>query len=300
VPSKVSFQVRPAEAGMRLDKFLAARSGLSRLACRRAIEEGSVWQGRQRLHRLSLAVAAGQVIAMHRDTVPIEPPLSLRVLHEDRSLIAVDKPPGLPSQGTLESDRRDALAVAERQTGGKLRTVHRLDAGTSGVLVLAKDHESASLLAEQFRKGTAHKVYRAICCGDLREEAGRIDLPIGPGERPGTQRVSAKGAPAQTDYRVLARRGALMLVELRPATGRTHQLRVHLSHLGAPVFGDVRYRGPRTLALPDGSFAHAERPLLHAAELRLRHPGSGKPLVIKSDDPEDFARVVALISWSSR
>ena len=195
MPTKVSFQVRPAEAGMRLDKFLAARSGLSRLACRRAIEEGAVWLGRQRVRRLSFAVEAGKVIAMHQDAVQVEPPVTLRVLFEDQAMIAVDKPAGLASQGTLSSDQRDALAVAERQIGRKLRTVHRLDAGTSGVLVLAKDHGSASALAEQFRQGTARKLYRAICCGDLPSEAGQIDLPIGPGERPGTQRVSPRAPP---------------------------------------------------------------------------------------------------------
>ena len=86
-----------------------------------------------------------------------------------------------------------------------------------------------------------------------------------------------------------------MLVELRPTTGRTHQLRVHLSHLGAPVLGDVRYRGPRTLALADGTFARADRPLLHAAELRITHPQSGKALTFGADDPPDFATVVTLL-----
>jgi len=296
MPTKLTFQVRPAEAGLRLDKFLAARSGLSRLVCRRAIEEGAVWQGRQRLRRLSMPVEAGKVIELNRDPLPADPPLEVRVIYEDAALVAIDKPAGLPSQGTLASDRRDALAVVGRQVGVALRTVHRLDAGTSGVLVLAKNHNAASALGAQFREGTARKTYRAVCCGNLPQDSGRIDLPIRAAERPGTYRVATGGVPAQTDYRVLGRRGSLLLVELKPLTGRTHQLRVHLSHLGAPVFGDVRYRAPRTLALPDGVFARAERPLLHASELRLRQPVSGKPLVLRADDPEDFARVAALIA----
>jgi 23S rRNA pseudouridine1911/1915/1917 synthase len=284
---------------MRLDKFLAARSGLSRLACRRAIEEGSVWLGKKRLRRLSFSVEPGKVIALHQPAdaarSPLATPPGLRVLYDDARLIAVDKPAGLPSQATLESDRRDALAVAERQTGRRLRTVHRLDSGTSGLLVLAKDHRAASDLARQFREGTVEKVYRAVCCGALPADAGRIDLPVGRAERLGLQRVSAAGAPARTVYRVLARRGPLLLVELRPETGRTHQLRVHLSHLGAPVFGDSRYRGPSSLALSDGTFVSAERPLLHAAELRVRHPATGESLVLRCEDPQDFTRVAAAI-----
>ena len=140
MPTKLSFRVENADAGTRLDKFLAARSGLSRLLCRRAIEEGAVWEGRQRLRRLSMPVVAGQVIELNRDTAPEEALPVLRILLEDASLVAVDKPAGVPSQGTLTSDRRDALAIASRQTGRELRTVHRLDAGTSGVLLLAKNH----------------------------------------------------------------------------------------------------------------------------------------------------------------
>jgi 23S rRNA pseudouridine1911/1915/1917 synthase len=242
-----------------------------------------------------MPVEAGQVIELNHDATPTESLPVLRILHQDASLVAVDKPAGLPSQGTLTSDRRDALAVAGRQLGRELRTVHRLDAGTSGVLLLAKDHRSASKLAAQFREGTARKTYRAICCGRLPAETGRIDLPIAADLRPGTQRVASSGAPAQTDYRVLATKASLLLVELHPLTGRTHQLRVHLAHLGAPVFGDQRYRGPRALALPDGTFVRADRPLLHAAELRIAHPVSGKELILRADDPEDFAAVAKLI-----
>jgi 23S rRNA pseudouridine1911/1915/1917 synthase len=295
MPTKLSFRVDARDAGTRLDKFLAAKSGLSRLLCRRAIEEGAVWQGRQRLRRLSMPVVEGQIIELNRDTTPEQPLPVLRILHEDASLVAVDKPAGIPSQGTLSSDRRDALAIASRQTGRELRTVHRLDAGTSGVLLLAKNHTAASALAAQFREGAARKTYWAICCGRLPEKNGRIDLPIQADRRPGSQRVSAEGVPAQSDYRVLAARGPLLLVELKPLTGRTHQLRVHLSHVGAPVFGDVRYRGPRTLGLPDGTFARAERPLLHAAELRIAHPLDGRELVLRADEPEDFSSVGALI-----
>jgi 23S rRNA pseudouridine1911/1915/1917 synthase len=294
--TKLSFRVSAGEAGTRLDKFLAARSGLSRLLCRRAIEEGAVWQGRRRLRRLSMPVEAGQLIELNRETAPEQPLPVLRILYEDAALVAVDKPAGLPSQATLSSDRRDALAIASQQIGRELRTVHRLDAGTSGVLLLVKNHAAASALAAQFREGTARKIYRAICCGRLPHDAGQIDLPIQADRRPGSQRVSVGGAPAQTDYRLLAARGPLLLVDLRPLTGRTHQLRVHLSHLGAPVFGDVRYRGPRTIALPDGGFARADRPLLHAAELRVTHPVSGKALVLRADDPADFTTVAELFA----
>jgi 23S rRNA pseudouridine1911/1915/1917 synthase len=294
--SKLSYRVRSDEAGTRLDKFLAARSGLPRLLCRRAIEEGAVWasanKGRRRLRRLSFPVAAGQVIEMHHGPAAGEPPPEpLRILHEDSALVAIDKPAGLPSQGTLQSDRRDALALASQQTNQRLRTVHRLDAGTSGVLLFAKNHDIASALAQQFRDGTARKVYRAIAVGRLPQTTGLIDLPLGADRRPGSRRVTADGAPAQTNYHVLAAREPLLLLELRPHTGRTHQLRVHLAHLGAPILGDGRYRGPRALTLPDGTFVGADRPLLHAAELSVVHPVTGKPLVLRAEVPADFSSV---------
>jgi 23S rRNA pseudouridine1911/1915/1917 synthase len=286
---RLQLRVSPPDAGQRLDKFLASRSGLSRGQCRRAIEEGGVWLARKRVRRLSLLIEAGQAFEIVIDDRPSVPQDEPRVIFEDRSLLALDKPAGLPSQGTEASDRHNILGWAQERFDKRVRTVHRLDAGTSGVLVLARSSESATALAAQFKAGTVSKRYLAICVGRLPAEQGRLEQRIQPSSRRGVFEVSdSGGVPAVTDYRVLAQRAPLLLVETRPATGRTHQIRVHLSAAGAPLLGDLRYRGPSGVTL-DGEVLRATRPLLHAAELALDHPATGKRVVFKAEPPDDFA-----------
>jgi len=285
---RIQLRVAPAEAGQRLDKFLAARSGLSRGACRRAIDEGGVWIEGRRVRRLSLAVEANRRIEIVIDDRAPAGLAEPSVIFEDRSLLVLDKPAGLATQGTLASDRHSALGWAQQRRGREVRTVHRLDIGTSGVLVLAKTAAAATVLALQFKEASVEKRYLALCVGALAAPEGRLAQRIRPSSRRGVFEVSASdGVPAITDYRVLARREPLLLVGARPATGRTHQIRVHLAAAGAPLLGDVRYGGPASVAL-DGEVIRANRPLLHAAEISLGDPQTGKRLTFGANPPEDF------------
>jgi 23S rRNA pseudouridine1911/1915/1917 synthase len=288
---RIKLRVGPTDRGQRLDKFLAARSGLSRGVCRRAITEGGVWIEGRRIRRLSLRVQLDRVIEIVIADVesPIGfDPLEPQILFEDSDLLAIDKPAGLPSQGTLASDQRSALAWAQRLRGEQVRTVHRLDIGTTGVLLLAKTAEAATALAHQFKNSAVEKRYLALCTGELPSGPQVSTGRIRPSARRGTFQVTANGGiPAETHFQVLARHPPLMLVEARPATGRTHQIRVHLAAAGAALFGDPRYGGPVSVSR-DGKLFQASRPLLHAAELSLRHPFRHEPIAFRAKLPRDF------------
>jgi 23S rRNA pseudouridine1911/1915/1917 synthase len=289
---RIQLRVAAADSGQRLDKFLALRSGLSRGACRRAIGEGGVWIDGRRIRKLSLPVEKGRVIEIAIEDRPLPETAVPSVIFEDASILVLDKPAGLPSQGTLASDRRSALGWAQQLRGDEVRTVHRLDIGTSGVLLLAKTAASATALAAQFRDGTIEKRYLALCIGELPAKEGRLTYRIRPSARRGVfEATPAGGVPAVTDYRRLGSQPPLILVEARPATGRTHQIRVHLAAAGAPLLGDPRYGGPSSLRL-GSELIHATRPLLHAAELRVTHPLLQNRIGFGAKPPEDFAAIL--------
>ncbi len=298
---KISLRVMTADAGLRLDKFLAARSGLSRTACRKTIGEGGVFLGRRRATRLSRPVAAGETYVLvfaARPTLAAEP----RVLYEDDGLLAVDKPAGLPTEGTLWSARATALAWAERHAGAPVFSVHRLDAVTSGVLVIAKTHAAARRMAESFRVGAAVKTYLAavaLGAAGLPGADGSIDGRLARAATPGRFEVVRQGGvPATTDWRTLAQGPGAALLAVRPRTGRTHQIRVHLAHLGAPILGDIRYGGPRVLALPAWGNLPLARPLLHASRIELPHPEGGRILQVQAPLPADFVELMRVFGWS--
>jgi 23S rRNA pseudouridine1911/1915/1917 synthase len=286
--------VEADNAGLRLDKFLAARSGLSRGACRRILAEGGVWLDGRRTTRLSRAVRAGERVEIfasphEQDRAP-EP----SVLFEDDALLALDKPALLHAQQTQASDRSNALAWARSHTGREVFSVHRLDLGTSGVMLVAKTRAAATALAAQLREGRMEKRYLALSCGRLPRVAGTADMPLRRGATPGRYEVAPEGLgwPSRTEYRLVAARGPVLLVEARPKTGRTHQIRVHLSALGAPLMGDRRYRGPSSAERLSGGTFTAPRAMLHAAAIGLTHPISGIPLLIEAPLPADFLEAV--------
>ncbi|MCI4644916.1 MAG: RluA family pseudouridine synthase [Hyphomonadaceae bacterium] len=205
------------------------------------------------------------------------------LIHEDAHILAFNKPSGLPSQvrGNRARNLDHLLWAFAKSNGKRPRLVHRLDAGTSGVIVAGRTQPAAVALSEAFAGRTAEKTYLALVSGALREvEAGRIETSIArvPDDR-GERLVvdHPEGKLATTDWRVLSQAGDMALMELKPQTGRMHQLRLHMAHLGLPILGDDRYGG-----------ALAGRLMLHAARLTLPHPGGDGPITLSAPLPEDF------------
>ena len=302
----IAFSVDERSAGQRVDVVLADLSGVSRSQVRRWIDESLVQIAGHSV-RASRLLALGETIEA-RPSEPVElslsaEPIPLVVLFEDADLIVVDKPAGMvvhPAPGHPGGTLVNALLHHCRGElagiGGVLRPgiVHRLDRGTSGVLVAAKTDLAHRALSEQFALHTIDRVYRTFVRGLPKANAGRIDRPIGrhPDDR---QRMSVRtraGRPAATNWLVLGRdrsRGITAL-EIRPETGRTHQIRVHLASAGLPVVGDVVYGRAR------GDEALLGRPALHAALLGFLHPRSGVRQTYEAPLPPDLNALLASLN----
>ncbi|MCB1057561.1 MAG: RluA family pseudouridine synthase [Acidobacteria bacterium] len=281
--------VPPSLAGERLDRFLPAVTTLSRRRSRDLVAAGEVWRNGQPLRVQSRQLAAGDVIDVLRPAVelgvPPRPELEpVEVLHEDRSLLFANKPAGVLSQ-PAERRREGETALDERLllqlalAAGRppfLRLVHRLDRGTSGVLLFATDPRALPPLSSAWREGRVQRRYLAVVsgCPPAEEE---VEQPIARVEGAWRFEVEPGGKPARTRIRRLNEGDGWSLVECQLETGRTHQVRVHLAHLGYPVLGDRLYGGPP-----------GDRPLLHAAELTLPHPRTGKALTVTAPPPQDL------------
>ncbi len=293
---KLSLAAGPQDEGERLDRFIAARGGISRGEARRALDAGGVFLEGRRCKVAGRTVRSGQRVVVNLAEGGREAALALpleraRLLYADAELAAVDKPAGVPAQPTLTSDRGTLPELVSALLGAPVTLVHRLDRETSGVTVFARTAAAAAALSEAFRAGGPEKTYLALCARPPAPADGRVDAPLGKDPaRAGLRRVDPGGDAAATRYRTLRAGPGAALVEASPETGRTHQIRVHLAHLGAPLLGDARYGGPRRvgeLAIP--------RVMLHARRLRLVHPATGAPLVLEAPVPEDFAAIEAAL-----
>jgi 23S rRNA pseudouridine1911/1915/1917 synthase len=294
---RLSLRAGAADEGERLDRFIAARGGISRGLARRALDAGGVFLDGRRCKVAGRLVRDGQSIVVNLEEAgrAAEEPAPLDrgcLLHVDEHLVVVDKPPFVAAQPTLTTDRGALPDLVAALVGGPVTVVHRLDRETSGVTVLARTAAAAAALSEAFRAGAVEKTYLALCARAPSPRDGRLEAPLGPDPaRPGRRAVLAAGDAAATRYQTLrAAEGGPALVECRPETGRTHQLRVHLAHLGAPLLGDARYGGPRRvgeLSIP--------RVMLHARRLALVHPATGAPLVAEAAAPADFEAVRAAL-----
>jgi 23S rRNA pseudouridine1911/1915/1917 synthase len=300
----VNFLVGDAEAGARLDLALASLADCSRSQARRWIELGRV-RVNDREVAASLRVRSGDLVeALPPDPEPTSlaaEAIPLEVLYEDEDLIALDKAPGMvvhPAPGHPSGTLVNALLHHCDDlvgVGDVLRPgiVHRLDRGTSGVLVVAKNDYAHRELSLQFRDHTIERVYLAVVRGVPGIDGGRVDLPIGRHQHD-RKRMSVRtrgGRAATTLWRVARRfpRSERSLLELRPQTGRTHQLRVHLAAIGLPIAGDPVYgrRGRTPLE------TELARPALHAEQLAFRHPRSGARIALRAPLPQDFAKLLA-------
>jgi 23S rRNA pseudouridine1911/1915/1917 synthase len=278
---RLSLSARPADEGERLDRFIAARGGISRGEARRALDAGGVFLDGRRCKVASRVVRAGQSVSVHleeggRVASPPSPLERGRLLYADAEIAVVDKPAGVPAQPTLTTDAGTLPELVAALLGSPVTLVHRLDRETSGVTVFARTKAAAAALAEAFRTGAPEKTYLALAARAPSPREGRVDAPLGKDPaRAGLRRVDPRGDPAATRYRTLREGPSAALVEASPETGRTHQIRVHLAHLGAPLLGDARYGGPRRvgeLAVP--------RVMLHARRLAVAHPATGARLLL--------------------
>lgn len=282
----------PADAGGRLDRFLGARcTEFSRSRLQGFIRDGLAWVNGSPA-KPSLVLREGDVVVLEIPTESAPSPLTaeempLGILFEDEHLLVIDKPAGLvvhPGAGNREGTLANGLlhhCSGIEIVGGTERPgiVHRLDKETSGCLVVAKTETAHRALAEQFASRDVGKTYLALVDGKPRMPHGKIEAPIGrhPIHRQ-KMAVVERGRESLTHYRVLDSREGKALVQCQPKTGRTHQIRVHLKHLGHPVTGDPVYgrRGTHT------------RHFLHAWRLEFTHPATGKRISFQAPLPGDF------------
>ncbi len=205
------------------------------------------------------------------------------VIYKDEDVIVLDKPPGLLSVPGIGPDNQDCLARRVEAAFAGARIVHRLDRETSGVIVMAFDADSHRHLSRQFEQRLVEKRYVAVVAGVIEADDGRIDLPLRKDldpPRPGPHHIvdHVQGRPALTRYRVLQRNADRTRMELRPQTGRSHQLRVHMDAIGHPILGDDLYAPPDVVAM-------ADRLLLHAQWMSITHPHTGQRIEFESPCP---------------
>jgi len=317
---RLAHRVATEEGGSRIDRLLGrvlapdySRSYLSAL-----ISEGVITVDGECV-RPSFRVQAGSNLAgelgQPASSLPGPEPIDLTILHEDECLIVVDKPidmiihPGTgSSSGTLVNgllDRYPELSVVGQ--ADRPGIVHRLDRDTSGVLLVARTNEAARSLVNQFKSKTVHKEYAVVVWGELPFDSDWIDLPLGPqAKKPHLRRVVRDGGQvSSTYYEVRERYGMASRLAVFPHTGRTHQIRVHLAHLGFPVIGDSRYglqqresyrrwverRREQKLAVPV-----LERQALHAHRITIRHPATDEECTFEAPIPADMTDLLTVLA----
>jgi len=325
IPEHHSFKVAPQDAGERVDIFLTrCLPDSSRAQVQRAAQAGGV-----RIEgvpvKVSHRVEAGETVEIDLirpddpGAVPEPEDIALDIVHCDDSIIVVNKPPGMvvhPAIGHRSGTLVNALLGCDAFAGGRLAPsdrpgiVHRLDKDTSGLIIVARTELAHRRLADQLKERSLRRVYWAVIWGHLRAEMAAFEGAIG---RSSSDRkrmaVTPSGRAAKTSAQVLERFALASLLEVSLETGRTHQIRVHLSHAGHPLVGDAVYGGgdshlkgidPALRLLGRRMVEQIGRPALHARELALIHPITGDALEFRVDPPRDFLGLVDLCRDSDR
>ena len=299
---KESFRVEDSDKGARIDVALALRvPDVSRAQAKRWIEEGRVTVDGRPVRASRICREGERVEVLIPPPVPATPvpeAIPLDILYEDRSIVVVNKPAGMvvhPAPGHSSGTLVNALLAHTADLsgiGGVMRPgiVHRLDSGTSGVMVVAKNDRAHRSLQSQFQKRSVSKVYLALAHGTPPERFA-IDRPIGRDVLHRTKISSRTRSPreAMSEVKRLEKLPGCSLLEIRIHTGRTHQIRVHLSEEGHPLVGDRDYGAPGNAIRPLRDFA---RPALHAFRLGFLHPESGEVVGFEAPLPEDFASLL--------
>lgn len=277
----------------RLDVFATDElPDLSRALVQKMIKEGRITVNGKTV-KPSWPLTRGEVVEITLPKAHAQTPLKNLLIHDGKDFFVVIKPAGLlvhPQSPIWEEHPETVFSTDEtlvsiilanppkgfNPTTPRAGLVHRLDRETSGVMVVAKTPEFQSEMVALFANREVHKTYHSIACGEVPDDKGTIDVPIGR-VAGGKIKASEIGREAITDYKVLERKNGFTYIELYPRTGRTNQLRVHLNWLGYPVLGDWLYKG-----------ATAERLMLHARRIEFKHPLTGKALKFEAPIPDDF------------
>lgn len=287
--------ITPELAGKTVDVLLRKKLDLSGTVIRRVkwLEDGIMVNGQRVTVRYR--VTGGEILSVRltdpsstQQPVPTQGPLD--IIYEDEDMAVVSKQPGVlihPSHGHFDDTIGNYLMWHWRQRGegSGFHPVHRLDKGTSGLLIVAKHPHGQEKLKNQLHTGAFRRRYLAVCEGHPQPEEGIIDAPIAPAEGSLIAReIRSDGQPSRTRYRVLSTHGPRALIELELETGRTHQIRVHMAHTGHPLTGDFLY-GTEDRAL-------ISRPALHSWQVDLTHPITGETLHFTAPLPEDMQNLI--------
>ena len=317
MPRTQTLTVGGTDAGQRLDVLVCgALPDLSRSRVRRLIDSADVTLN-GRPAKAGAMLRAGDTVRVNipdpEPATPVAQAIPLTVVYEDADLAVIDKPPGMvvhPGAGAPDGTMVNALLARDgtlSAVGGVFRPgiVHRLDKDTSGLIVVARNDASHRALSAALAERTMSRVYWALALRRFRAAAGEVEAPIGrhPGART-RMAVVDHGRRALTRWKVLEQMGGVALVECRLATGRTHQIRVHLAHINHPVLGDATYGGAAAVAAQCAP-AHdtalrallrgVARQMLHARELAFAHPRTGEPMRFVAEPPADFASLLAAL-----
>ena len=287
-------------AGERLDSFLARSvPGLTRSGAQKLLEEGCVTVGgkpAKKNHRLNPGDEVSVTVPEPQEVDIVAKDIPLEIVYEDDDVIVINKPKGLvvhPAAGHQDDTLVNGLLFAKAGElsgiNGELRPgiVHRIDKDTSGLLAVAKNDLAQTVLASQLKDHSMARTYEAIVCGNLKEDSGTVDAPIGrhPSDRKKMCVIARNSKNAVTHWEVVTRYRGYTHIRCHLETGRTHQIRVHMAHIGHPILGDTVY-GHKKPELGQDSQC------LHAGTLCFAHPRTGHPVVVHADLPEYFRNVL--------
>jgi len=314
VAEEIRLDVQNEDSGARLDVFLSDHVPMTRSAAANLIAKGSV-EVDGIVRRSSFRLKYGMTIhvVIERSDEPgrmKEYDLPLDILYEDSCIIVLNKPAGLvvhPGAGNRDETLVNALIRRYPDISGvgdmaRPGIVHRLDKLTSGVMVVARNQDAYNVLAGAFKKHEHTRIYQALCYGHMGEDAGRIETLMDrhPGDRKKMSSKVAHGREAITDWKVLQEWPQFSLLELSLMTGRTHQIRVHLSDMGHPVVADPQYGGKKTANSIINPMIRARvkslgRQMLYAWKLGIVHPATGEKMEFTADIPADMHKLIELL-----
>lgn len=293
------FIVKSEEAKKRIDAYISDKDEkISRTAVQRLIEEGNILVNGNRTKasykvqendKIEICDVKPKEIELKAQDIPIE------VIYEDKDIIVINKPKGIvvhPAVGNPDGTLVNAIMAICKDSlsgiGGEIRPgiVHRLDKDTSGVLIVAKNDNAHICISEQIKNHETEKTYIALVRGIVKENEATINMPIGRSNKDRKKMaVTRDGKNAITHFKVLNRYEKYTLLEIKIETGRTHQIRVHLSHIGYPVVGDYTYSNGR-------NDFNVEGQMLHARRIKFKHPETKKEMEIEAKIPEYFQKIL--------